>query len=140
MKCEDVELELSSGELSSEVQSHLTACESCRASAQVLDLAALPALTKGEQLALGGLATSTFSAWRRRQATSSRLRRMGSLALAAGLGALISSVALQGHQPEPLVRTVVVQADESYDFEEANLSDDEVFFEIGWPSPTEGDM
>ena len=43
---------------------------------------------------------------------------------------------------EPIVRTVMVIAPEIpvLDFEEANLSDDEVFFEVGWPSPTEGDL
>lgn len=146
MNCDDVELELSGGEPSIEARAHLVDCASCEATARVLGLAALPALTESERLMLNGLATSTHQAWRAQRGRGEGLRRVGSLALAAGLGALLASAVLAKRTPtvgvEPQVKTVTVMESEVpvLDFEEANFSDDEVFFEVGWPSPTEGDL
>ena len=147
MNCEDVELELSGDEPSVEARAHLADCASCQATARVLGLAALPALSEIERMTLNGLAVSTQQAWSRQQKRGGALRQWGSLALAAGLGALIASAVLMKPAPkpmpvEPLVRTIVMTAPEVpvLDFEEANLSDDEVFFDVSWPSPTEGDL
>jgi hypothetical protein len=97
---------------------------------------------------LNGLSARTHEAWRARGRRSEGLRRFASLALAAGVGALLASAVLVKTlrvpevPVEPQVRTVLVSAPEVpvLDFDGANLSDDEVFFEVGWPSPTEGDL
>ncbi|MDP1825056.1 MAG: hypothetical protein Q8L48_17495 [Archangium sp.] len=147
MNCEDVELELSGSEPSLEARAHLADCASCQATARLLGLATLPPLTQNERLLLNGLSASTHEAWRARRSRGEGLRRFASLALAAGLGALLASAVLVKTLPravpaEPQVRTVLVAAPEVpvLDFDGANLSDDEVFFEVGWPSPTEGDL
>jgi len=149
MNCDDVELELSGNEPSVEARAHLGDCASCQATARVLGLSALPALTEKERLTLNGLQASTQQAWRAQRSRGDGLRRMAGLALAAGLGALLASALLTKIAPattsktEPLqVQPVTMMAAEVpvLDFEEANLSDDEVFFEVGWPSPTEGDL
>lgn len=144
MNCEDVELELSGSEPSVEAHAHLENCASCREAARVLGLAAMPALSDTERLLLNGLAATTVERARSQRRRGGSLRRVGSLALAAGLGALLAS-ALVGRTikvAEPEVRTVMMTAPEMpvLEFDEANLSDDEVFFEVGWPSPTEGDL
>ena len=148
--CDDVELELSSGEPSVEARAHLAACASCQQTARVLGLAALPPLTQQEQLVLNGLSATAQQAWRTQGSRSEGLRRVLSLALAAGVGALLASAVLVKPTPEPkivepIVHTVLVSAPDVPVLEldvssEANLSDDEVFFEVGWPSPTEGDL
>ena len=147
MNCEDVELELSGNEPSDEARTHLGDCASCQATARLLGLAALPALSEGERLSLNGLRASTQEAWRTQRSRGEGLRRVASLALAAGLGALLASALITKTAPakktEPQQFTpVTMMAAEVpvLDFEEANLSDDEVFFEVGWPSPTEGDL
>ena len=147
MNCEDVELELSGDEPSVEARAHLADCASCQATARVLGLSALPPLSEIERMTLNGLAVSTQQAWSKQQKRGGALRQWGSLALAAGIGALIASAVLLKPTPkavtvEPLVRTIVMTAPEVpvLDFEEANLSDDEVFFVVSWPSPTEGDL
>jgi hypothetical protein len=147
MNCDDVELELSGGEPSVEARAHLGDCASCQTTARVLGLAALPSLSEAERLTLNGLQTSTQQAWRTQRSRGEGVRRVGSLALAAGLGALLASALITRTAPasktEPQqVTPVTMMAAEVpvLDFEEANLSDDEVFFEVGWPSPTEGDL
>lgn len=123
----------------------VAALERCQATARLLGLAALPPLTQTERLVLNGLSTGTQQVWIAQRRRGDGLRRGAGLVLAAGLGALIASALLGRPEPilsAPIVRTVMVTAPEIpvLDFEEANLSDDEVFFEVGWPSPTEGDL
>ncbi len=144
MICEEVELELSGGEPSTEARAHLERCTACQETARVLGLAALPPLTQTERLVLSGLAATTVERARSQRRRGEGVRRVGTLALAAGLGALLASAVVSRPAPvsEPMVRTVMMTAPEVpvLDFDEANLSDDEVFFEVGWPSPTEGDL
>lgn len=146
MNCEDAELELSSAEPSAEARAHLSGCASCQETAKLLGLAALPAISQEEQLLLNGLAASTQQVWRAQHKRGEGLKRGLSLVLAAGVGALLASVLVQREvqtiTPKPEVRTVMVTPPEIPDLEleAANLSDDEVFFEVGWPSPTEGDL
>ncbi len=144
MNCEAVELELSETEPSVEARAHVEGCLSCQETSKLLGLAALPPLTQTERLMLNGLASTTQQAWRSRPTRTGGFRRGASLLMAAGLGALLASALLKPATviSEPIVRTVMVTAPEIpvLDFEEANLSDDEVFFEVGWPSPTEGDL
>ncbi|MFO0598068.1 MAG: hypothetical protein U0228_22390 [Myxococcaceae bacterium] len=151
LSCEDVELELSGPEPSAEARAHLAGCASCTETARVLGLATLPPLSETERLLLSGLAASTT-----REARAQRAPRAnagwGRLALAAGLGALLASgVVLKVTEPRVVLQTVTetrtelvaatelpdLSAGEASDF---NLSDDDVFFEVGWPSPTEGDL
>lgn len=145
MNCEDTELELTSGEPSADARAHLTSCASCQDTAKLLGLAALPPLSQAEQLLLNGLASSTQQAWRAQHERGEGFRRGVSLVLAAGVGALLASALIPRDAPvtpQPEVRTVMVTPPELPDLEleAANLSDDEVFFEVGWPSPTEGDL
>ena len=134
-------------EPSAEARVHLESCASCREAARLVGLAALPPLSDAERAMLHGLEASVQRA---HHATSRRegfVRRVASLALAAGLGALVASAAVLKlvPAPEPRVetRTVLVTPPEVPVLEvsdELNLSDDEVFFDVGWPSPTEGDL
>jgi hypothetical protein len=148
MTCDDVELELSGGSPSPDARAHLETCASCQATAKVLGLATLPPLTDTERLVLSGLAASTQREWRARSTPrGSFAARLGGLALAAGLGALLASTIALRSMPEPKVetRTVVMTPAEVPEFseligEDFNVSDDDVFFEVGWPSPTEGDL
>lgn len=147
MKCEDVELELTGAEPSPEARAHLEGCRACQDTARLLGLATLPPPSQAERLVLSGVATSTQRAWNQSQRRFSTLRRVASLALAAGVGALVASTAVVKLTPVPEARIetrVVTMAPielPSLDVsDEPNLSDDEVFFDVGWPSPTEGDQ
>jgi hypothetical protein len=143
MNCEDAELEMSgAGETSIELRAHVEGCTSCQETSRLLGLAALPPLSQSERLLLNGLAPSTQQIWRAQHRRGDGLRRGATLVLAAGIGALLASAFIHRPAKDPEVRTVMVTAPEIpvLDFEEANLSDDEVFFEVGWPSPTEGDL
>ena len=146
MNCDDIELELSSGELSAEARAHLNDCASCQESAKLLGLAALPEISQEEQLQLNGLAASTHQLWRAQHRRGDGFKRGLSLVLAAGVGALLASVLIEREvkviTPNPEVRTVMVTPPELPELalDTPNLSDDEVFFEVGWPSPTEGDL
>ena len=141
MNCEDIELELSSGELSAEARAHLNDCASCQESAKLLGLAALPEISQEEQLQLNGLAASTHQLWRAQHRRGDGFKRGLS-----GVGALLASVLIEREvkviTPNPEVRTVMVTPPELPELalDTPNLSDDEVFFEVGWPSPTEGDL
>ena len=149
MTCEDVELELSGGTPGDAARLHLESCANCQATAKVLGLATLPPLSDTERLLLAGLESSTRRELRDQKKRSAFLPRVASLGLAAGLGALLASVVVMRTlpAPEPRVETRTVmmtapelpgfQLDEGDDF---NLSDDDVFFDVGWPSPTEGDL
>ncbi|MFT3710829.1 MAG: hypothetical protein QM817_24660 [Archangium sp.] len=150
LECEDVEVELSGGgPVSDAARAHLETCESCRGTAKLLGLATLPPLSDAERMLLSGLAATTQRAWRDQQARPSSVRRFGSLALAAGLGALLASGLVMKLMPVPeprietrteLVATPVLPELAGEEIEDFNLSDDDVFFEVGWPSPTEGDL
>lgn len=146
MNHEDVELELSSGEPSVDARAHLETCNACRESAKVMGLAMLPPLTDSERLLLNGLSASVQREWRLTRQPR-RTRGFAQLALAAGVGALIASGAIFGLRPTPAAitrtETVFVTPPEVPVMEisdELTLSDDEVFFDVGWPSPTEGDL
>ncbi len=143
MNCDEVELELSGGEPSVEVRAHVVDCASCQTTARLLGLSTLPPLSQTERLVLNGLAASTQQTWKAQRQRGQGLRRWATLALAAGLGGLLASAVLHKPTPvEPQVRTVLVSYPEIpvLEYDDANLSDDEVFFEVGWPSPTEGDL
>lgn len=152
MNCEDFELELGDGELSAAAQAHLDGCARCRETYEVVALAALPEVSATERARLAGVAPAARAAWSARQRRDGWLGRVAGLALAAGLGAVVASAVLLSRPAPaelavaPQVRTVVLETP-SIDFDDAsddslNLSDDEVFFEVAWPTPdseTEGE-
>lgn len=144
MTCEEIELELSGGTLSAEGRAHLDGCASCGETARLFGLAAMPAVTDEERLMMKSLSSTTQAAWRSRQTRGGAFRRVASLAMAAGVGALVASGVMLKLRPEPEVRvqTIHVTPPElpNIEFVDSNLSDDEVFFDVGWPSPTEGDL
>ncbi|MGV3625900.1 MAG: hypothetical protein ACO1OB_34135 [Archangium sp.] len=144
MTCEEVELELSGGTSSPEGREHLEGCAACRETSRLFGLAALPPVTDAERLMMKGLAVSTQQAWRVKSSRGGVVRRVASLAMAAGLGALVATGVMLKLRPEAEVRvqTIHVTPPEvpALEFVEANLSDDEVFFDVSWPSPTEGDL
>ncbi|MBL8910887.1 MAG: hypothetical protein JNM17_09320 [Archangium sp.] len=143
MNCEEVAVELSGGEPSSSAREHLSRCASCTETAKLLGLAALPPVSESEKLLLSSLAATTQKAWREQQSRSSSARRFGSLALAAGLGALLASGVVMKLMPAPETKIVTqtqliaVPENAAFDTDDFNLSDDDVFFEVGWPSPTD---
>jgi hypothetical protein len=150
MNCTEAVLELSQSEPSESSESlrvHLAGCAECRASAQVLALAALPPPSGAEQAALERLAAGALVAWDAREERRTRWRARGRqalrLALAAGLGAMLASGALLALRPTgsgPGAHLVPKGRDEPAQLavaDEAYLQDDEVFFEVSWP---EGDQ
>lgn len=139
MTCEDIELELSGGEASPAVQAHLATCPSCQETARVLGLAALPALSDTERLMLSSVAATVQRAWRQPPVRVSLARRSVGYLLAAGVGALLASGVMLKLRPAPATPPASAKV-EPVALTEPNLSDDEVFLEVGWPSPTEGDL
>lgn len=160
MTCDDVELELSGLEPSGEARIHAEGCARCGEALEVLGLARLPELSAAERDLLAVLPAATEAVARAQARAGSPGRQVASLLLAAGLGAVVASATLLSTRApaEPRERLVHLAAPELTGFafddvsalddddtansseEEPNLSDDEVFFEVGWPSPTEGDL
>lgn len=138
MTCEETELELSGGEVSPVAKAHLASCIDCQKTARVLGLAALPELNDTERLMLSSLPVTIQREWRpAKPARFHFVKQSLGYALAAGIGALIASAVILKLRP---VDPPVVQVKEISAVSDSNLSDDEVFFDVGWPSPTEGDL
>jgi predicted anti-sigma-YlaC factor YlaD len=146
MTCDETLNELTGGPPSPAVHAHLAECEACREAAHVVAAAALPPLSLAEQEALATLPANTrsryFEAEHHRAEQTARWRQAGWLAVAAGLGALLATGANALRAVERPARVVPasVASNPRAPQEEANLSDEEVFFEVSWPQPTEGDL
>jgi len=157
MTCEDFELELGAPALSEAGRAHLQACASCRETYEVVALAALPEVAATERAALAGLEASTLAAWQAKTRRRDLVARVPSLALAAGLGAVVATGVMWKLRPAapladaPGVTPVAAQANDvdpeleapvvpELSAEALNLSDDDVSFEVAWPSATEGDL
>ena len=145
MRCEDVELELSSTQCSAEAQAHLAQCRQCQETQQLLNLAAMPPLPVFEEQALETMAKQAALMHSVPALRPSKGRQWASLAAAAGIGALLATGAMRqfDRQPEPQVQTQWVAMPEfaSLDSnEDFDLENDEVFFNVGWPSPTDGEI
>jgi hypothetical protein len=154
MRCDDVLLELGSPTTSEAVKAHLEGCSGCRSTAELLGFATLPPVSSAEHTGLDGLASATHTSWllqeHHRIESAGRWQQLGRLALAAGVGALLATGALSWRHPragavspsavtfQPVSLEVPVLPEPELD--EPNLSDDEVFFEVSWPQPTEGDL
>jgi anti-sigma factor RsiW len=144
LSCEEVELSLLEPERSEDVRAHLAGCEKCRAFEKDLtaveSLAALPELSGAEKAKLLGLAPRTLSAVRAQQSRGSFIRRAAGLAVAAGLGALVTGVALRGggEQPVTAPRPELV-SDASLDVplvlvDDGVMADSDDDVEIAWPT------
>jgi hypothetical protein len=146
MNCEDVEIELSGGEPSEAARAHVSTCAACARTAQVLELAVLGPLDAAEHAVVNRLPMSTVASWQAARHLRRPARRWASLALAAGVGALVASAVMVKTRPEPVGSTQTVHVLEpevpmvELASDDPNFSEDEVFLDVGWPSPTEGDL
>lgn len=148
--CEEFELELGAPELSADARAHLAQCSACRETYEVVTLAALPEVTAAERAALVGLASTTHAAWQAQDRQRSRVSWVVSLAVAAGLGAVVATGVMSRMRPDvqPVAATATWTEPVSFDApvvpefsaDALNVSDDDVFFEVSWPSATEGDL
>jgi hypothetical protein len=155
MTCDEL-LELcDGGPLPEAAVKHLTTCADCRQTVEALNLAALPALGAEAREALDELPELVMSEWRARRpmAPVPRWHGWARMALAACAGALISTAVLSRPRvatvERPALVTPVSFTDSALpslpesDDEQANLQDDEVFFDVSWPAstnPTEGEL
>ena len=157
MRCDDVLLELQSPTMSEAVRAHLERCADCQLAAKALVLAALPPVSPAERMGLEGLANATQTRWllleHHRIERAGRFGQLTRLALAAGVGALLATGVHAWQKPlavtAPSARALAIQpvaleapvlSEFELELDEPNLSDDEVFFEVSWPQPTEGDL
>lgn len=159
MTCEDFELELGEPALSADAQAHLSACAACRETYEVVALAALPEPTAAERAALAGLESAVRAAWQRDARRRDVVSRVVGLAIAAGVGALVATGVMWRLRPEPApqpvpkvaapavtapadVEPVLLEAPVVPDLsgDALNQSDDDVSFEVSWPSVTEGEL
>ena len=141
MTCDELELLLPEGLTEPRVQAHLAGCARCQQTAAVLALAVQPAASVMEKAKLGGLPGAVQAQWGRQQARRAAARTFVGLAVAASLGAVVASGVmwkLNGAQPvqvrgEPEV--LVLMEDST------PASDEELSFEVSWPSLNEeGDV
>jgi hypothetical protein len=146
MNCDEVVLELSAEAPAPAVRAHLEGCASCRQTARVVGWAALPRVTEVERAALDGLPRRLLAATARAAPAPGRAaawRQAGALALAACVGAFVASTVLVGTRtplaPERVVLEVPVDLPVLPELDEANLSDDEGFFEVSWPDVNQTD-
>ena len=157
MQCDDAEIELSEEPktYSAELAEHLKGCASCQQTARVMELAALPEPTALERSALTQLPLKTHLAWRSQEARRFSVQRVAGYALAAGVGAMVASAGfLSFHTRAPLVtepaqHTVMRQQapvppfDSDWDTSDdgpAAADDETPFFDVSWPSLTEGEQ
>ena len=157
MNCEEVELALLSGEpLSAPQQAHLSGCPACsqfsNEAKALLAAAAMPPLSSLERMKLDTLAGAVQRAYSAPQPKRSPWRQVVSLALAASVGALITSAVFK-LQPVPVQASeqreapaLTLVADQSgfgdvSGFDVAQVSDDsdDEALEVSWPSIPEGD-
>lgn len=158
MTCEECEALLieAGGEGSApELGAHLEGCGRCRAfarsTAEALSLSAVP-LSEAERERLEGLADATLQAWKGRERRRGLLYRLGGLALAAGIGAVVASAALLSSRPTPSATTGPLWEVSFYE-EPSELGPDELApfaLEVAWtgeptfdlpdfPEPEEGE-
>jgi anti-sigma factor RsiW len=157
VRCEEFELALLSSEpLSAEATAHTAQCASCKAFAAevpgLLAAASMPPPSAPEKARLDGLAASVLRQYQADRPKRSVFRQLAPLALAAGLGAVVTSavfklspVTAQASAKPDAAR--VAPADQSgfgdgaFDGVAAGDegSDDESL-EVSWPSINEGDV
>jgi len=157
MRCDDVELSIIEAQpLAEDAAAHVAGCARCRAfeedTRRLLADAALPEPSAEERAALVSLPSSTLAAWRKQERRRGLVRQLVGYAVAAGLGALLASAVLlktrpaQHHLVEAPVLPVAAEVASSdvapvdlLGDDDLHLSDDEVFFDVTWPSNPEGE-
>ncbi len=152
MSCEAVQtllLEMPA-QLPEDAQAHLKGCADCTALVKemslVHELTAMPRPAPGVRGRLAGMEQAVRVALNEKERRVSTWRRGASLAVAAGLGALVAGLALSSAQPRPgpvTVSATVENVWESPFTTDEGLgpsSDDELFDEVLWPSSDEGDL
>ncbi len=153
MTCDEVLEQLDGRVPGAEVSHHLQGCEACRQTAEALSLAALPEPEAAARVALEQLPELVMAEWQTRRAAPPPVwQGWARLALAAGLGAVISASVLRvpTHLPQAersgAVMLVSTSAEPTLALpeptDEPNLPDDEVFFDVSWPgnTSTEGEL
>ncbi len=148
MTCDELLDVLDGGPLPEAAAAHLASCADCRQTVEALTLARSPPLDAEARSALDELPEVVMSEWRARRpmAPPPRWHGWARMALAACVGALISSAVLSRPRttnPErPTLITPVAFSDSAPptlpdgDEDQANLQDDEVFFDVSWPAST----
>ena len=139
MDCEDVEVAMSVGRLTHAMEQHVAECPRCQKSAQVFEAMQAPPSSANEVV----LSKLQFE-FPKHPSRGGALRlglSAAALFLVLGAGSMLMK---NSPVPQPAVRAGVeldvdvpaflADAEDGFD-----LSDDEVSFEIGWPSPTDGD-
>ena len=139
MDCEDVEVAMSVGRLSQAMELHVAGCPRCRQSARVFQSMQIPP-TSADEAVLSKLTFQIPARQRRRGAVRLGLSA-AALLLVLGAGSMLMKNASAPQRPvasgvelDVDVPFFLAETDDGFD-----LSDDEVSFEIGWPSPTDGD-
>lgn len=149
--CHEVQVALSCEQtLSASQNAHLARCDACAAHAgsvsTLLPAARLPADPAFDRAALAGLEAAVSRGLSARRTEPTLMRRFSGYVLAAGLGSILTYASVP-KQPLPMTHAAVeapaVIADSSplsedglgdFDFDEANLLDDAVSIEVGWPA------
>lgn len=145
LECHDVELALLEPERSDAVRAHLAGCQSCQAFERdlgaVTALAALPEPSGAERARLLGLAPRTLALVKRQEQRGALWRQLGSMAIAASVGALVAGLALRGGEaPAPEPRPTAAVSDVSLEFplvlvDDGVMADSDDDVEIAWPNP-----
>lgn len=150
MSCETVQallLEMPA-ELPDDTQAHLRGCADCAALAKEMSLirglTAMPKPSAAVRGRLSGMEQAVRLTLDEKERRASTWRRGASLAVAAGLGALVTGLALSNTRP----RSVTVSAAGESGFEAPFSADDgvgpstdeELFDEVLWPTSDEGDL
>lgn len=151
--CDDVQLALScEDELDAPQQAHVASCAACQAhredAKRVVAAAAMPPMSARETSALASLERSTRAAWAAEHRPPRGFQRVIGYAVAAGVGALVASGAWHVNTPrvEAPVAVAAPASNDAFDLgltdpsgeeqfaDASNFSDDEVFFDVGWPT------
>ncbi len=138
MTCDELELLFPDGAAGVSAQQHLAGCDRCRASVEVLSMAAQPGLKASETALLVGMPSAALRGWLRLMHRRSLTQRFVGLAIAASLGAVIATGTmwkLNAAPPEqfaparPSPEVLVLMEDSS-----PVGSEDDSSFEVSWPS------
>lgn len=126
-------------ELPAEVQTHLKGCAECTALAQELaavrELTTIPKPSPAVRGRLASMGPAVRFALEERQRQKAFWRRALSLAVAAGLGALVATLALgTAHRSERVAPETGWDVPFAAEDSVASASEDEMFDEVSWPS------
>jgi hypothetical protein len=137
MNCEDVEVAMSVGRLSPAMEQHVAECPRCQTSARAFQAMHAPS-SAADDAVLSKLQLQ-FPERRNRSGALRLTFAAAALLVLLGAGSLLmkNSAVPQREVSDALdldIPYLLADSEDGFD-----VSDDEVSFEIGWPSPTEGD-